>query len=157
MTKGDRSSHLTISSTQVRFEALIAQEFGHTEVRRRVSPAAIRRPRLHDPATPVAWAAAAARRVARGAAPDQVIAGLGDLGAFCVAIGSLALLEFRGAELEARRDQLEVADPFEVRAHAAHLLPLVVASYASRAPKWWPFGRRRFAEQVLHRLAIPET
>lgn len=157
MTRGDRSSHLTISSTQVRFESLIAREFGHTEVRRLVSPVALQRPHPHHPATPVAWAAAAARRVARGATPDHVIAGLGDLGAFCVAIGSLALLEFRGTELAARREQLELADTAEVRAHAAHLLPLVVASYAARAPKWWPFGRRRFAEQVLQRLAVPEV
>ena len=157
MTRGDRSSHLTISSTQVRFESLIAHEFGHTEVRRLVSPVALHRPHPHHPATPVAWAAAAARRVARGTSPDHVVAGLGDLGAFCVAIGSLALLEFRGAELEARREDLELADPAEVRAHAAHLLPLVVASYAARAPKWWLFGRRRFAEQVLQRLAVPEA
>lgn len=157
MTKGDRSSHLTISNMQVRFESLIAQEFGHAEVRRLVSPARLRRPRPHDPSTPVAWAAAAARRVAGGTTPTEVVAGLGDLGVFCVAIGSLALLEFDGVALDARREQLELAHPDELRDHAAQLLPLVVASYAARAPRWWLFGRRRFAEQVLHRLAIPEA
>jgi|GEM_PF-3402704 len=157
MTRGDRSSHLTISSTQVRFESLIAQEFGHTEVRRLVSPAYLRRPRLHDPATPVAWAAAAARRVARGTSPTDVVAGLGDLGVFCVAIGSLALLGFEGEQLVERREQLEVASSAELREHTATLLPLVVGSYAARAPKRWVFGRRRFAEQVLQRLAVPEA
>jgi hypothetical protein len=186
MTRGDRSSHLTASSLHVRFEALMAHEFGPQEVRRMVSPTSLRRSRPHDPATPVAWAAAAASRVAAGATPGAVVASLGDLGVFCAALGSVALLTtvpshvrakadlalpdstpvgwlrddlvvVDAADLPQVRERLETADPIALRTWTVALLPMVVDVFARQAPRWWRIRRPRFAQMVLHRLAQPEA
>jgi hypothetical protein len=184
MTRGDRSSHLAVSGVHVRFESLVADEFGFVAVRRMVSTAKLRRSRPQDPATPVAWAAAAAARVAAGHPPGEVVAELGDLGVFCVALGSFALLATAPTELRARacaaqrvqptwiaeeaatahldqlgdvRDRLETAHPTPLRMWTVSLLPLVVDVFAQQAPKWWRIRRRHFARMVLHRLATPET
>lgn len=184
MTRGDRSSHLAVSSVHVQFESLVAHAFGQVEVRRMVSTAKLRRSRPQDPATPAAWAAAAACRVAAGHRPGDVVSGLGDLGVFCVALGSFALLATAPAELRARaaaslqvqpewiaeeaatvslhhlddvRARLETAHPTPLRLWTVSLLPLVVEVFAQQAPKWWKVRRRRFARMVLHRLATPES
>jgi hypothetical protein len=184
MTKGDASSHLKVSAMHVRFESLVAREFGQTEVRRMVSTATPARPRPENPATPVAWAAAAASRVAAGQAPGAVVAGLGDLGVFCVALGAFSLLSTMPTSLRANaygvlsapdtpgwmgheavsmeparlpdvRERLEAADTAALRTWTVALLPMVVDVFARQAPRWWRFRRPRFARMVLHRLAVP--
>ena len=184
MTRGDRSSHLAVSTMHVKFESLVADEFGLVEIRRMVSTAKLRRSRPQDPATPVAWAAAAAGRVAAGHRPGDVVAELGDLGVFCVALGSFALLAtapvaIRGqacsvlgvqpewlaeaaasvdlTRLHEIRDRLETAHPTPLRMWTVALMPLVVETFAQQAPRWWRIRRRRFARMVLHRLATPES
>ncbi len=185
MTKGDRSSHLRGSNLDVRFEALVADEFGPLEVRRMVASTAPRRPRPNDPATPVAWAAAAANRVAVGARPGAVVASMGDLGVFCAALGSMALLATAPADVRAAsqralptwspdgwlgddlafmhptdlprvRERLEHADTAALRSWTVALLPMVVDVFARQAPSWWRIRRPRFASMVLWRLAVPE-
>ncbi|MFM2077815.1 MAG: hypothetical protein RJA49_1705 [Actinomycetota bacterium] len=164
MTHGDVSSHLKVSALHVRFEDLIAREFGETAVRRMVSDAKASRSRPHDPATPVAWAAAAADRVAGGLPADRAVAPLGDLGVFCVALGSVTLLTAIPARRRSRRadrtlpgrDVLEAADAARLRVWAVELLPMVVDACAQQAPRWWFVARRRFARMVLRRLAVPE-
>ncbi|MBI4932781.1 MAG: hypothetical protein HY828_02810 [Actinobacteria bacterium] len=168
----------------VRFESLVADEFGLVEVRRMVSAAKLRRSRPQDPATPLAWASAAAGRVAAGHRPGDVVAELGDLGVFCVALGSFALLatvpvEIRSeactalriqpewladaattvdlGRLDSIRDRLETAHPTPLRMWTVALLPLVVEAFARQAPRWWRVRRRRFARMVRHRLATPES
>lgn len=186
MRKGERSCHLHTTSVDVRFEALLADEFGPHELRRMVSTPQLRRARRNDPATPVAWAAAAANRVAVGAAPGAVVASLGDLGVFCAALGSVALLssvpeEVRVAshralpswtpdewwhddlvsvgrvDLPQVRERLEYADTAVLRAWTVALLPMVVEAFARQAPRWWRIRRPRFASMVLWRLAVPEV
>lgn len=183
MTRGDRSSHLAASTLHVQFESLVADEFGLVEVRRMVSTARLRRSRPQDPATPVAWAAAAATRVAAGHRPGAVVAELGDLGVFCVALGSFALLATAPAATRARacsamrvqpdwiaeavstldlaslddiRDRLEHAHPAPLRMWTVAVLPVVVEVFAQQAPRWWRIRRRRFAHMVFHRLATPD-
>ena len=142
----------------------MAREFGETAVRQMVSDAKASRSRPHDPATPVAWAAAAADRVAGGVPPDRAVAPLGDLGVFCVALGSVTLLTSIPARPRSRpthqelpgRAELEAADPARLRAWAVELLPMVVDACAQQAPRWWFVTRRRFARMVLRRLAVPE-
>ena len=164
----------------------MAHEFGPQEVRRMVSPTSLRRSRPHDPATPVAWAAAAAGRVAAGATPGAVVASLGDLGVFCAALGSVALLANAPSKLRANaplalpdstsvtwlrddlvvvdpsglplvRERLEMADPVALRTWTVALLPMVVDVFARQAPRWWRIRRPRFAQMVLQRLAMPEA
>jgi hypothetical protein len=164
MTNGDVSGHLRVSALHVRFEDLIAREFGETAVRRMVSDAKASRSRPHDPATPVAWAAAAADRVAGGLSPERAVAPLGDLGVFCVVLGSVTLLTAMPARRRSQtaahelpsRAELETAEPARLRAWAIDLLPMVVDACAQHAPRWWFVRRRRFARMVLRRLAIPE-
>jgi hypothetical protein len=184
MTKGDRSSHLAVSTLHVRFESLVADEFGLVEVRRMVSSAKLRRSRPQDPATPLAWAAAAAERVAAGTEPGEVVATLGDLGVFCVALGSFSLLATVPVQIRTAactslriqpewmadaatsvdlagltdiRDRLETAHPAPLRMWTVAMLPLVVEAFGQQAPRWWRIRRRRFARMVLHRLATPES
>ncbi len=186
MTKGDRPSHLRTSHLDVRFEALMADEFGPRQLRRMVAPATARRARPNDPATPVAWGAAAANRVAVGAAPGAVVASLGDLGVFCTALGAVALLstvprrercesqralpdwtpeDWLGdhllsaepVDLPMVRQRLEDADTPALRAWTAAMLPMVVEVFARQAPRWWRIKRPRFASMVLWRLAVPDA
>ena len=175
---------MAVSTMHVRFESLVADEFGQVAVRRMVSTEKLRRSRPQDPATPAAWAAAAACRVAAGHHPGDVVSEFGDLGVFCVALGSFALLAAAPTELRVRacaamsvqpewlaeeaasvhldrlddvRDRLETAHPTPLRMWTVSVLPLVVEVFAQQAPKWWRVRRRRFARMVLHRLATPEA
>lgn len=185
MTRGDRSGHLRPSRVHQQFEMLVAREYGHAELRRRVAPAVPRRPHPRDPATPMAWAAAAASKVATGAAPGSVVAGLGDLGVFCVALGSAAVLAALPAAARERaqrragmqtatwieqellglepwrmaevRERLEEEDVAALRMSATALLPVVVEAFAEQAPRWWRIRRERFAQLVLYRLAVPDA
>ncbi len=164
----------------------MANEFGPAEVRRMVASSALSRPRPNDPATPVAWAAAAASRVAAGATPGAVVASLGDLGVFCAALGSVALLSVVPSEVRAKarltlpdstpagwlradlvavdpadlpqvRERLEAADTVALRTWTVALLPMVVDVFSRQAPRWWRIRRRAFGRMVLDRLAVPQV
>jgi hypothetical protein len=161
MRNGDVSSHLKASALHVRFEALIACEFGHTEVRQMVADSKPSRSRPNDPATPAAWAAAAGHRVAVGKSVGSVVAELGDLGVFCAALGSITLLAALPAQpgdtrLQLTRADLEAADTAVLRVWAVQLLPQLVDGFARLAPRWWLVRRHRFASMVLHRMASPD-
>lgn len=161
MTNGDVSGHLKVSTLHVRFEALIAREFGQTEVRQMVADGKPSRSRPNDPATPAAWAAAAGRRVAGGKDAGEVVAELGDLGVFCVALGASTMLAAMPAHpseqrLTLTREQLETADPAWLRIWAVTLLPQLVEAFARLAPRWWLVRRRHFAAMVLNRLSSPD-
>jgi hypothetical protein len=174
MPRRDALSNLS-SPLHHEFEALVLASYGADEVRRMVASPRVAR----------AWAAAAAGRVSRGRHPGDVVAGLGDLGVFCVAFGSLSIL---GAVPEAvrhdvhasldhsapgawladgalheglaslawLRSPLEVADAAALRTWTVTLLPLVVEVFARQAPRWWRIRRAGFAGVVLHRLALRE-
>lgn len=172
MARRDAFSHLSISPLHHEFEALVQASYGADEVRRMVASTRAAR----------AWAAAAADKVSRGRKPGDVVAGLGDLGVFCVALGSLSILgavpgDVRRAvrdgmdhtapgawladdvlaegyaALSWTREPLEVADNAALRTWTVTLLPLVVDAFARQAPRWWRVRRSGFAGVVLQRLS----
>lgn len=185
MAPRDVSGHLFPTRTHAAFESLVAAEWGAFELRRMVAPPRPVRARRNDPSNPVAWAAAAARRVAAGTKPGEVVAGLGDLGVFCVALGSVTLLGASPSRIRhdmradlpelvpgrwivdqaldasygwqhRLRDELEDADIGTLRMWSVALLPVVVDAFARQAPGWWRLRRPRFARFVLNRLADPD-
>jgi hypothetical protein len=173
MSRRSAHSHLTLSPLHREFEALVQAAYGADEIRQMVASTRVAR----------AWAAAAAGRVASGRRPGVVVAGLGDLGVFCVALGSLSILgavpEHVRADVRAAMDHsapgawladdalheghdalswlratLEVADDAALRTWTVTLLPLVVDVFARQAPRWWWVRRAGFAGVVLQRLTL---
>ncbi len=173
MSRPAAHNHLTLSPMHREFESLVQAAYGAGEIRRMVASTRVAR----------AWAAAAAGRVAGGRRAGDVVVGLGDLGVFCVALGSLsilgavpspvraavrasmdhtapgawladdALLEGH-ASLTWLRDTLESADDAALRTWTVTMLPLVVDAFARQAPRWWRIRRTGFAGVVLQRLAL---
>jgi hypothetical protein len=173
MPRRDAHSHLTLSPVHHEFEALVQAAYGAGEIRHMVASTKVAR----------AWAAAAAGRVSRGRKSGEMVAEIGDLGVFCVALGSLSILaavpthvrdEVRAAMNHAApgawladdalvegydamawlRSVLEAADNAVLRTWTVTLLPLVVDAFARQAPRWWRVHRTGFAGVVLRRLAL---